>query len=128
MNSPVASPIHLYIVEDSPVMRSRYSSELQGMVHLEIVGQAGTVSEAIAGIQKTAPGIVLLDLTLEDGSGLEVLRALSTAVVKPQFVVVTNNADAANRDLCIRLGATHFFDKSNQFLELLDFLESLKLT
>jgi DNA-binding NarL/FixJ family response regulator len=126
MNSPAASPIHLYIVEDSPLMRSRYASELEGMTHLEIVGEAGTVAEAIDGIRKTNPAMVILDLTLEDGSGLEVLRALSTSSQPPRFVVVTNNSDAANRDLCIRLGATHFYDKSNQFLELLDFLESLK--
>lgn len=125
MSSNRTEPVRVFLVEDSAAIRDRYRGEIQSMPHLTLCGEAASATEAIAGIEQTLPTVVLLDLELEQSSGTEVLEALALSGRPPHFVVVTNHVDPGMRERCFGLGATHFFDKSHQFLELLDFLEGL---
>ncbi|MBL8213363.1 MAG: response regulator transcription factor [Bryobacterales bacterium] len=118
-------PVRVFLVEDAAVIRDRYRDELRAMPHLTLCGEAVSASEAIAGIEQNHPDVVLLDLELEQSSGTEVLEALANCGSPPHFVVVTNHVDPTMRDRCFRMGATHFFDKNRQFLELLEFLQGL---
>ena len=65
--------IRLLLVDDHHLFRAGVRAELAGM--FEIVGEAGTVAEAIALVSTCAPDVVLLDVHLPDGGGLAVLEA-----------------------------------------------------
>ncbi len=125
MSPDRSEPVRIFLVEDSPAIRDRYRDELGLMPHIILCGEAADAAAAIAGIEQNSPTVVLLDLELEQGSGTEVLQALAKFGSPPHFIVVTNHVDAGMRDRCFRLGATHFFDKNRQFLELLEFLGGL---
>ena len=79
------------------------------------MGEAGTVGEAIEGIQSTRPGAVILDLQLEDGSGLDVLRAVYPSAPALHVAVLTNYATDQHRRACMAAGAEFFLDKSSDF-------------
>jgi two-component system, NarL family, response regulator DevR len=64
----------VFIVEDAPQTRQELVELLAAVKGLEIVGQAGSVREAIAGLEATLPHAVTLDISLPDGSGVEVLK------------------------------------------------------
>lgn len=66
--------MRVVIVDDHTVVRSGLRTELAGVAH--VVGEAGTVREAVAVIPEAAPDVVLLDVHLPDGSGAEVIRRL----------------------------------------------------
>ena len=105
----------VYIVDDSDSIRQRLVSMLAAMANVAVVGEARTESEAIAGIVATSPNIVLLDLNLGSGSGLQVLRAVRRKLPRVEVVVLTNHSEPQYRSACIKAGARHFFDKSTQF-------------
>ncbi len=58
----------VFLVDDHAMFRSGVRAELGGGV--ELVGEAGTVAEAIAGIRAARPSVVLLDVHMPDGGGL----------------------------------------------------------
>ncbi len=113
----------LFHVEDSAELRNRIEGELALLSGIEVVGFSGRADDAIRQIRRLEPDIVVLDLQLAEGSGIDVLRDLSSGAEPPTFIVLTNHSDARFRTLSLRAGAHHFFDKSTQ---LEDFIELLK--
>lgn len=105
----------VFLVEDSPAIRARLAATIRGIEGAELVGEAGGVGEAIAGIRSTHPRALILDLQLEDGSGLEVLRAVYPSAPEMHVAVLTNYATDQHRRACMDAGAEFFLDKSSDF-------------
>ncbi len=105
----------VYIVDDLPSMRERLREIVTGIDGVEVVGDAGTPATAIEGILALRPACVLLDYRLEDGTGLDVLRAVAARAPETTFVVLTNHPDPQYRRACLAAGAHHFLDKSSEF-------------
>ncbi len=105
----------VFLVEDSPAIRARLAATIRGIAGAELVGEAGTVGAAIDGIRSTHPGAVILDLQLEDGSGLDVLRAVYPSAPELHVAVLTNYATDQHRRACMDAGAEFFLDKSSDF-------------
>jgi two-component system, NarL family, response regulator DevR len=115
----------LFHVEDSGELRSRISRELAQLAGIDVVGFSDRADDAIAQIRRMEPDLVVLDLQLAFGSGIEVLRELSASNERPTFIVLTNHADARMRELSLRAGARYFFDKSTQLEEFVAFLKGI---
>ena len=105
----------VFLVEDSPAIRARLATTIKGIEGAELVGEAGTVGDAIKGIRSTHPGAVILDLQLEDGSGLDVLKAVYPTAPAMHVAVLTNYATDQHRRACMDAGAEFFLDKSSDF-------------
>jgi len=108
----------LFVVEDSPSIRSRLVELLGEIEGASVVGEAGTADEAVAGILRTKPDCVVLDLQLIDGSGVDVLRAVHPDSPEIAFIVLTNHPTAQYRRVCMEAGAAFFLDKSSEFGKL----------
>jgi DNA-binding NarL/FixJ family response regulator len=107
--------LQVFLVEDSLAIRARLAATINAIQGAELVGEAGTVAAAIDGIRATHPGAVILDLQLEDGSGLDVLRAVYPAAPELHVAVLTNYATDQHRRACMDAGAEFFLDKSSEF-------------
>ncbi|MDO8394074.1 MAG: response regulator transcription factor [Dietzia sp.] len=66
----------VFLVDDHAVFRSGVRAELAGQAGIEVVGEAGSVAEAVAGIGRVRPDVVLLDVHMPDGGGVTVLRSV----------------------------------------------------
>jgi DNA-binding NarL/FixJ family response regulator len=109
-----ATALRVFVVDDSPLIRER----LEAMISeagASPAGSADGVDAAIAGILRTRPDLVILDLQLGDGTGLDVLRALRAQAPEIGIYLLSNYAAYPYRDLAVRLGARGFFDKSREF-------------
>lgn len=104
-------PVSVFIADDSAIVRSRVAATL-GAHAMNIVGQADTPRACIDGILSARPDVVVLDVRLEGGTGLQVLRAVRRLEPDIGFVVFSNNADPAYRKRYLGEGARYFLDKS----------------
>lgn len=111
---PAEDMLRVYLVEDSAPVRERLEAMIDG-VAARTVGHARGASEAIEGILAAHPDLVVLDLQLEQGSGIDVLRALRARAPGIEVLMLTNFASEPYRRAAERLGARGFFDKSKEF-------------
>ena len=105
----------VFLVEDSPLLRSRLEAMLSSIPGASLVGHAESAREAIEGILAAAPDAVVLDLSLKDSNGFDVLRAVRRTAPRIAFYVLTNHPLEGFRAIAKRLGARGFFDKSAEF-------------
>lgn len=105
--------VRVFLADDSVLIRSRVAAML-GASGMTVVGEAETPQESIDSILATAPEVVVLDVQLDGGSGLQVLRAVRQAAPQIAFVVFSNNAGPAYRKRYLREGAARFLDKSTE--------------
>ena len=110
-------PLKVFLADDSSLIRDRVAALLTAG-NMVIVGQACTPGGSIDGILAARPQVVVLDVQLDGGSGLEVLRAVRSAAPTVAFVVFSNNASPAYRKRYLSEGAVGFLDKSTEFDQL----------
>ncbi|MDP2675621.1 MAG: response regulator transcription factor [Dehalococcoidia bacterium] len=72
-------PIRVFIVDDHPVVREGLRSLLSSESDMTVVGEASSVSEALHGARETSPDVVVLDIKLKDGDGIDVCRKIKAA-------------------------------------------------
>jgi DNA-binding NarL/FixJ family response regulator len=111
------APVKVFLVDDSDVIRERVAALLVSS-QMRVVGEAETPADSIAAILAVHPHVVVLDVQLEGGSGLQVLRAVRQAAPDIAFVVFTNHANALYRKRYLGEGAAEFLDKSSEFNRL----------
>jgi DNA-binding NarL/FixJ family response regulator len=98
------------VVDDHALFRDGVRSRLSGSVAL--VGEAGTVAEAVALIRAERPDVVLLDVHMPDGGGLAVVRAIRREIPEVRFLALSvSDAPADVIDL-VRAGASGYVTKS----------------
>jgi DNA-binding NarL/FixJ family response regulator len=119
-------PLRIFLVEDSPILRERLLEMLAAWENVEISGHAEAEGTAATALQHTPWDVLILDLQLLQGTGLGVLRELSTHR-KPGTVVIvyTNYAIPLYRTRSMQLGADYFFDKAQEFGRIKDVLSDL---
>ena len=103
----------VFIIEDAPQTRQELVELLATLERFEVVGQAGSVGEALAGIEAAAPEAVTLDISLPDGSGVEVLKQIRRRGWRLSVVVLTANLYEALQVKCQQLGSVAVSDKFN---------------
>ena len=113
----MSSP-RVLIVDDHQLFRSGVRSELER--HLEITGEAGTVAEAVEAIESDEPEVVLLDVHMPDGGGLEVIRRAAERDLRPCYLALSVSDAAEDVIAVIRAGARGYVTKNIAPEELAD--------
>jgi DNA-binding NarL/FixJ family response regulator len=106
------------LVDDHALFRAGVRSELDGLV--EVVGAAATVADAVALIREAAPDVVLLDVHMPDGGGLEVLRQIGADAPATQFLALSVSDAAEDVIAVIRAGARGYVTKTISGPDLAD--------
>ena len=107
--------MEIFLVEDSPLLRTRLAEMLGAIPGASVVGEAEHADVAIRDILALQPDVVVLDLSLAGGtSGFEVLRAVSRQAPEIDIYMISNFVAEPYRELAERLGARDFFDKSRE--------------
>lgn len=109
--------VKVFLADDSAPIRERVNALLDA-ARMEVVGQAATPQGCIEGILASQPDVVVLDVHLAGGSGLEVLKAVRAADPAVAFVVFSNNVASAYRKRYLGEGAHAFLDKSTEHEQL----------
>jgi DNA-binding NarL/FixJ family response regulator len=114
----LSSP-RVLIVDDHQLFRAGVRAELERL--LDVVGEAGGVAEAVEAIAASRPDVVLLDVHMPDGGGVEVIRQTSENTEHPPCFLALSVSDAAEDVIAvIRAGARGYVTKSISGEELAD--------
>ncbi|NUS71917.1 MAG: response regulator transcription factor [Corynebacteriales bacterium] len=106
----------VFLVDDHGMFRAGVRSELGEAV--EVVGEAGTVAEAIARITEIRPEVVLLDVHMPDGGGVAVLTAIRQIIPSVKFLALSVSDAAEDVIGLIRAGARGYVTKTISTSEL----------
>lgn len=107
--------MQVFLVEDCAPVRERLVAMLQAVPGTEVVGHASDAVGAIRDILAARPDVVVLDISLANGSGFDVLRAVRPEAPQIDFYMLSNFAAYPYRQLAGKLGARGFFDKTSEF-------------
>ena len=114
------------IVDDSSLVRARIAEKLSRFEHVEVIGSVGDAAEAYNILSIEYPDIVVLDIQLPDGNGIDILKRIKEQHKDTIVVMLTNHAYPAFRAKCLAAGADYFFDKSTEFEKISYVLQSLE--
>lgn len=112
--------IKILLVEDSEIIQDRLVDQFAPFKEFNIVGYAKTVNEATKKYDELKPQIVILDMKLQIGYGLEVLIHIRNKSKDCVVIVLTNYSSPLIKKECMDLGADYFLDKSFEFEKVIE--------
>jgi DNA-binding NarL/FixJ family response regulator len=112
------------IVDDHGLFRAGVRAELEG--HVELVGEAATVQEAVSLVSAQRPDVVLLDVHMPDGGGVAVIHGAAGAAPDTLFLALSASDAAEDVIAVIRAGARGYVTKNIATDELLDAIDRVR--
>lgn len=115
MTPPLPSPARarILVVDDHAIVRHGLALLLSKHQDLAICGEAGTYDEALAALASAQPGVVLVDLTLKDRSGLDLIRDIRQRAPEVQCLVLSMHDEADYAERALRAGARGYVMKED---------------
>jgi CheY-like chemotaxis protein len=115
----------VFIADDSPILRERLKAILSDFPEVEIAGQAQDAPKAIKSIKELKPDVVILDIRMPGGSGIDVLKDIKGNKPTPVVSTLTNYPYPEYRKKCMDLWADFFFAKSTESNQLPEAVKEL---
>ena len=122
---PDRPALRLLIVDDHEVVRQGLVAVLSRHEEFQIVAEAGTVAESIAAARRFEPDLVVMDVRLPDGSGIEACREIRTELPGTRVVMLTSYPDEEAVLSAILAGASGYLLKQIRGRDLVSALEAI---
>jgi two-component system response regulator DevR len=117
--------LRLLVVDDHEVVRQGLVSLLDRRAAFDVVAQAGSIAEAIAQAARYEPDLVIMDVRLPDGSGIEACREIRAARPQTRVVMLTSYPDEEAVLSAIMAGASGYLLKQIRGRDLVSALEAV---
>lgn len=118
-------PARLLIVDDHALVRDGLANLIDAQPDMRVVGQAGSMREAVAQAHSLHPDVILMDFTLPDGTGDEATRVILAAMPATKIVFLTVHDDDERLFSAISAGAMGYLLKSVRSADLLSRLRDV---
>jgi DNA-binding NarL/FixJ family response regulator len=108
------------IVDDHPVVREGLSALISGQPDLAVCGQAAGCAEAVTLTATTRPDLVIVDISLKDGNGIELIKRIRARDASVRFLVSSMHDESVYAERALRAGALGFLGKQESTQKILD--------
>jgi DNA-binding NarL/FixJ family response regulator len=115
----------VFIADDSSEIRKRIIAMLSDLENIETIGEAENVQDAITSIRAFDADVVILDIRMPGGSGIDVLKKIEKINGAPVVIILTNYPHSQYRKKCMEAGADFFFDKSGEFEKIVEVVSGI---
>jgi DNA-binding NarL/FixJ family response regulator len=114
------APLRVFLVEDSPVLRDLITEDLATIPGVTLGGVAETERDAHAQLMRNSYDVIIFDIQLREGNGINLLRTLARQALQRDAVkiVLSNHVGGTYRRLCDQYDVQYFFDKTAEFSRL----------
>ena len=120
-----AAAIRILIADDHEVVRIGLAALLDAQEGFEVVGQAGSGAEATRLARQHRPDVVVMDIRMPNGSGIDACRTITAELDGPQVIMLTSHADSEALFDAIDAGASGYVLKRVGSSELVDAVRSV---
>ncbi|KAA0143164.1 MAG: DNA-binding response regulator [Gimesia sp.] len=111
MENTTQSKTRIMIVDDHPIVREGYSRLIEREGNLQVCAEADSKSVALNQIMNDPPDLVIVDISLKDGSGLELIKDIKAQFKQIKMLAVSMHDENLFAERCIRAGALGFVNK-----------------
>ena len=125
LKTPDQAPISLLLVDDHPVVRDGLHRIQELEPRLQIVGEADTVLSAVAAAQRLRPDMILMDVRLPDGDGIEACRRIKALLPETHVLFLTSYADNRFVLASMEAGADGYLLKESGAQRIVDAIHSI---
>jgi len=122
---PPGRPLRVLVVDDHEVVRQGLASVLDRREAFQVVAEAGSVAEALEMARRFEPDIVIMDVRLPDGSGIEACREIRAELPATKVVILTSYPDEEAVLSAIVAGASGYLLKQIRARDLVAGLEAV---
>jgi DNA-binding NarL/FixJ family response regulator len=117
--------IRVLLVEDHPLFRERLGMLINRELGMEIMGEAPGEREALELMAQCAPDVVILDITLKEGSGMSLLRRLRSEFAAVPALVLSMHEESVHAPRCLKLGAKGYVMKTEAAEQVLNAIRTV---
>jgi len=116
----------IIIVDDHPVMRKGLSQVINDQTDMEVIGEASNIPEALEKIQELKPDLVIVDISLGDGNGIELIKQIRSRGEEPRMLVSSMHDESLFAERAIRAGAQGYVNKHEDTGRLIQALRDVR--
>jgi len=124
--SATAAPTRVFLVDDHPGLRRGVAACIAEQSDMAVCGEAGTASEALQGIERTKPDVVLTDITLPGRDGLNLIKDIKAMNRRVVVLVLSMHDESLYAERALRAGAQGYVMKSAGMDQLMDAIRQVK--
>ena len=115
------------VVDDHPLFRDRLKQIINHEPDLEVCGEAGDVNGAIAILQNTSPGLMIVDISLQGSSGVELIKQCRARDIKIPILVLSMHDESLYAERALRAGANGYITKRQPADEVLTAIRRVRM-
>ena len=119
------SPVRVLICDDHEIVREGLRTLLAGRPEMRVVAEAGTAAEAIETAVREAPDVVIMDVRLPDGSGVEACRSIREILPATRVIMLTSYPDDDALYASIIAGASGYLLKQTRAKALVEAIDAV---
>lgn len=124
MSEHVAGAVRVVVVDDHPVVRDGVAAMLGSVPDLDVVGQAGSGPEAVRLAEELDPDVVVMDLRMPGGGGVEAVHEMTRRGLRAAVLVLTTYDTDSDTVAAIEAGATGYLLKDSPTATLVEAVRS----
>jgi DNA-binding NarL/FixJ family response regulator len=125
MSRPASAPARVLIVDDHPIVRLGIRQMIEAEPGLAVCGEAESAREALDLVKSATPDLALVDLSLGDGSGLDLIRSLREVAPNVRVLVLSMHDEALFAERALRAGARGYIMKREAIAGLVHAIQEI---
>ena len=130
LTTPPTSSTHrrrVFLVDDHPLVREWLASLIERQADLTVCGQAGDASTAVQEIPRLQPDVMVVDLSLQGQTGLELIKQLQTLLPNPRVLVLSMHEESFYAERALRAGALGYVMKREVTSKIIEAIRQVLL-
>lgn len=118
--------VRLFLVDDHPLVREWLAQLLRAEADFEVVGEAEDPAGALEKMERAPPDLAVVDLSLREGSGLDLIKALRTRLPSVQVIVLSMHEELTQVERALRAGAAGYVMKRESTQQIVEAIRRVR--
>jgi DNA-binding NarL/FixJ family response regulator len=115
----------IFVVDDHPAIREALTSAINSKIDMRVVGESGTAKKALRQMDRHEPDVVVVDISLEDAHGLDLVEEIRSRFSEVRIVVYSMYEESVYAERAIRAGASGYVMKSEPTERVVEAIQSV---